>query len=114
MEWSAIIGVSAVYLPPLTNLSPKVPFVWSEKCQVAFENLKALLSDAPVQLLDFEKPFNLAVDARGVGAGAVLLQDDDGVEHPLCYFSKKFDVHQKHFSTIEKRSFCTYLGVETF
>ena len=52
---------------------------------------------------NFSKPFRLAVDASDVGAGAVLLQsdDDDDIEHPVCYFSKKFDVHQKNYSTIE-------------
>jgi len=29
---------------------------------------------------------NWAVDASDVGAGAVLLQEDDlGIEHPICY-----------------------------
>lgn len=76
-------------------------------CQVAFDSPKALLSTAPVlSAPDFKRPFKLAVDASDVGAGAVLLQDDDdGVEDPLCYFSKKFDVHQQHYSTIEKECF---------
>ena len=33
---------------PLTNLlSPKVPFVWSERCQHAFQQIKTLITDAP-------------------------------------------------------------------
>ncbi len=35
--------------------------------------------------------FKIEVDASASGAGAVLLQDDDdGVEHPVAYFSKSF------------------------
>ena len=30
----------------------------------------------------------MAVDASDVGAGSVLLQDDNGVDHPVCFFSK--------------------------
>ena len=40
---------------------------------------------------NFVKTFKLAVDASDTGACAVLIQDDDnGVDHPVCYFSKKF------------------------
>ena len=36
---------------------------------------------------DFKSSFKLVVDASDVAAGAVLLQEDDeGVEHPVCYF----------------------------
>ena len=43
------------------------------------------------------------VDASGVGAGEVLMQHDSkGIEHPICYFSRKFNLHQKNYSTIEK------------
>ena len=45
---------------------------------------------------DITKPFKLVVDARDIRAGAVLLQDDDrGIDHPVCHFSKKFTNVQK-------------------
>ncbi|KAM9454112.1 5-hydroxytryptamine receptor 3A-like [Clarias gariepinus] len=47
----------------------------------------------------------LQIDASAVGAGAVLLQENDaGVEHPVCYFSKKFSKCQRNYSTIEKEA----------
>lgn len=57
----------------LTNLlSPKVDFLWSDKCQDAFESAKALLCHTPVLTApDLTRPFKLEVDASAVGAGAV-------------------------------------------
>lgn len=107
----------ATVAEPLTNLlSPKVLFAWTESCQVDFDNLKALLSNSPVLAApDFNRPFKLATDASDVGVGAVLLQDDlEGIEHPVCYFSRKFDVHQKHYSTIEKEALALILSLNHF
>ena len=91
---------------PLTNLLMKsTKFKWNDKCQDAFDRLKAILKRAPVLLApDFDKCFKLAVDASDVGIGAVLLQEDNnGIDNNgICYFSKKFNKHQKHYSTIEK------------
>ena len=77
---------------PLTDiLKKKCRFVWNETCQNSFENIKAMRVNAPL-LLDpiFCKPFKLAVDASDVGAGGgggVLLQEDEnGGDHPVCYF----------------------------
>lgn len=80
-------------LLPLTNLlSPKVNLVWTESCQVAFNNLKVLSSSPVLAAPDFDRSFKLTVDARDFGVGAVLLQDDSlGIERPVCYFSKKFE-----------------------
>ena len=62
--------------------------------------------------LDFKSPFQLAVDASDVATGAVLLQEDDeGVEHPVCYFSKK---SQKTYSTIEKECLALVLALQHF
>lgn len=83
---------------PLTDLiSPKVDFRWSGLCQAAFDQTKALLVNAPVLSAPrFDVPFKLAVDACDAGVGAVLMQDGaDGVEHPVSYFSKKLNRHQK-------------------
>ena len=76
---------------PLTNLLGKrVKFQWDSSCQAAFENVKAILMNSPVlQAPNFEKAFKLQIDASDVGAGGVLIQEDEsGIDHPVCYFSK--------------------------
>ena len=60
----------------------------------------------------------LVVDASDVAIGAVLFQEVDGIEHPICYYSKKLDCHQKRYSTVEEalglilavRTFSVYFG----
>ena len=102
---------------PLTQLlSKREKFIWSDRCDKAFEELKAMLQSAPVLAApDFKSSFNLAVDASDVAAGAVLLQEDDeGVEHPVCYFSKKFNKNQKNYSTIEKECLALVLALQHF
>ena len=65
----------SVIVKPLTNLLHKdKKFEWQEKCQVAFEKVKAMLMYKPVLCApNFQKPFKLAVDASDIGTGAVLL-----------------------------------------
>ena len=102
---------------PLTNLLKKsTKFKWNDKCQDAFDRLKAILKSTPVLLApDFDKCFKLAVDASDVGIGAVLLQEDNnGIDHPVCYFSKKFNKHQKNYSTIEKECLALILAIQQF
>ena len=71
-----------------------------------------MLSNAPMLLAsNVCKPFKLAVDASDVGSGGVLLQEDEnGVDYPVCYFSHKFNKHQKVYSTVKKE----YLTIIVF
>ena len=74
---------------PLTNLLRKRnKFIWSERCQQSFNKLKAVRSSVPVlSAPSFNCCFKLAVDASDIGAGSVLLQEDEsGVYHPVYYF----------------------------
>ena len=86
---------SSVVAPLTDLLSPKVMYQWTEQCQKAFENIKALLISAPVLAApEFTKPFSPEVDASDQVVGAVLMQDGaENVHHPICYFSKKFNHH---------------------
>ena len=107
----------AAVTEPLTQLLGRgVKFIWSDRCVNVFEELKAMLQSVPVLAApDFTSPFKLAVDASDVAAGAVLLQeDDDGVEHPVCYFSKKFNKSQRNYSTIEKECLVLVLALQHF
>uniref|UniRef100_A0A7N8YKI4 Gypsy retrotransposon integrase-like protein 1 n=2 Tax=Mastacembelus armatus TaxID=205130 RepID=A0A7N8YKI4_9TELE len=107
----------ATVAQPLTSLlSPKERFEWTPDCQSAFECLKALLCHSPVlQSPDHSKPFRLDIDASDVGAGAVLLQDDlEGIEHPVSYFSRKFNKYQTRYSTVEKETLALILALQHF
>ena len=75
-----------VIAKPLTDLLKKDSlFVWTSIHESAFLTLKAALSSAPVLALpDFSIPFEIEIDASGVGVGAVLQQRG----HPLGYISK--------------------------
>ncbi|XP_076047320.1 uncharacterized protein LOC143028843 [Oratosquilla oratoria] len=69
---------------PLTDLvSPKVKFKWTIECQEAFDKIKSILTSKPVlHGPDFSKNFTINVDASDVAAGAVLMQEHDGILFP--------------------------------
>ena len=102
---------------PLTSLtSPKIKYTWSNECQVAFEQVKTMLASPPIlSVPTFEKPFKLYVDASGLGLGALLAQDDEeGNEHPLSYYSKKFNHYERKYSTIEKEGLALVQSLRHF
>ncbi len=107
---------SSVAVPLTALLSPSETFVWSPECQTSFDNIKALLCSEPVlSAPNFEVAFKLEVDASEVGAGAVLLQEDKGeINHPICYYSKKFNRSQRNYSTIEKEALALLLALQHF
>ena len=102
-----------VIAEPLTNLlGIRTKYVWNNDCQKSFNKLQAILMSAPVLLAqNFDREFKLAVDASDVGAGSVLFPEDD---HPVCYFSKKFNKHQRNYSTIEKECLSLILALQHF
>ena len=103
-------------LAPLTDLLRKdQKFRWSEECDRVFGVVKTLLCHHPIlSAPDFDMPFILAVDASDVGAGAVLLQLRDRVEHPVCFFSKKFNRAQRNYSVVEKELLALILALQHF
>ena len=105
----------SVIAEPLTNLlSKRTKFIWTNDCQKAFDIL--ILKNEPVlSAPNFANEFKLAVDASDTGAGSVLMQEDgNGVDHPVSYFSKRFNKHQKNYSTIEKECLSLILALQHF
>ncbi|XP_076454791.1 uncharacterized protein LOC143289631 [Babylonia areolata] len=91
---------------PLTNLTRKgAPnnVVWTPECDRAFKTLKGRLVSRPVlQLPDLSCQFVLRTDASDHGLGAVLLQEKEGVLHPVAFASRKLSGTESHYSTIEE------------
>jgi hypothetical protein len=62
---------------PLTDLTKRGAFIWTDKSQKAFEQMKVVMGTCPVLALpDFTLPFVLECDASGEGIRAVLMQGD--------------------------------------
>ena len=61
---------------------------------------------------DFRK-VNQCTKTDSYPIGEVLMQvGEDGIDHPISYFSKKFD--QRNYSTIEKECLALILALEHF
>ena len=43
-----------------------------------------------------------------------MQEDDNGVDHPVSYFSKKFNKYQKNYSAIEKECLSLILALQHF
>jgi len=100
---------------PLTELLKKnSKFTWTEGCETAFVDIKSRLASRPILAPpNYDLPFQMAVDASDVSIGACLFQTVDGIEHPICYLSKKLNTHQRNYSTVEKEAFGLLFATRT-
>ena len=89
---------------PINRLKKKgVKFLWDEKCEQAFKELKHAITNPPLLAYpDFNKPFILTTDASNVAIGAVLSQGEVGSDRPIMFASKALNDAEGRYSTIEK------------
>lgn len=101
---------------PLNDLLKKnVKFEWSDKCQKAFEELKAhLLSPQILRYPDFSKEFTITTDASNVACGAVLSQNFDGNDLPIAYASKTFNSAESRKHTIYQEMIAIHWAINYF
>ncbi|GJP56665.1 hypothetical protein CLOM_g15717 [Closterium sp. NIES-68] len=76
---------------PLTDVLQKgVFYVWGERQQAAFDQLKTFLMTSPVlHIADPGRPYELVMDAKDIAVGTVLLQDFGKGLQPIAYNSQK-------------------------
>jgi hypothetical protein len=97
-EFSRIIA-------PMVALTKKgVPFVWDKSRQLAFQRLKDAFVDAPIlRPFDWKKDVILETDASDyVSAGVLSQYDDDGILHPVAFFSKKHSSTECNYEIYDK------------
>ncbi len=102
---------------PLTNLTKKdQPFLWTDKCQEAFDTLKRSLAQAPILArAQSNQPFILTTDASNTHVGGVLSQtQEDGSVRPLGYFSKKLNSTENRYSATDKEALAVLLSCRHF
>ena len=103
---------------PLTELTKDdIPFVWSDACQKAFDDIKQALISAPIlRHPDFGRPFLLDTDACKYGLGAILMQvdTDSGAEYVVCYASRKLNPAEQKWNTTEQEALAIIWAIEHF
>ena len=77
---------------------------WTDECNQAFNQLKMLLTTAPVLgHPDFNKPFVVETDSRHRRLGAVLAQDQDGKRVVLSYASRGLKGSERNMDNYSSR-----------
>ena len=72
--------------------------------QLAFETLKGRITQAPVLAMpDYEKPFELEVDASNYALRAVLNQQDSNNQiHPVVFYSSTLSAAERNYDVYNK------------
>ena len=85
---------------PLHDLTKKdAPFIWTQACTNALEQLiQAITSEPVLYQPDWTKQFELEVDALLFAVGAVLFQrDEEGRRRPISYFSQALNPAERNY-----------------
>ena len=92
---------------PRSSASYRLGSQWGENCELAFENIKRVLTTAPVLgFADYQQPFIVETDASDLGLGAVLSQVQDGRTRIIAYASRGLSKAEKN------QSYCSYKKLE--
>lgn len=107
------------FLPNISNdtyllrqlLKSNAVWLWDSNTQLAFDNVKGLLTKAPTLVLfDPKEDVTLSVDASQYGLGATLVQNN----RPVAYGSASLTETQQRYSQIEKELLAIVFGLEHF
>ncbi|KAJ8333601.1 hypothetical protein SKAU_G00416090 [Synaphobranchus kaupii] len=89
----------ATLASPLHRLTDKCRlFVWQEEQSMAFDQLRAALTEAPVLAYpDAQRPFIVDTDTSNTGVGAVLSQEDEDGERVVAYYSRALGKAKRNY-----------------
>ena len=96
-------------------MKKEAEFIWTDKCQIAFDTLKNKLTSAPILALPTnDGPYTLDTDASDYGLGAVLSQKQDGVERVIAYASRALSTSERRYKTTRKELLAVVVGLKHF
>ena len=97
--------------PPLYALTGNVDFIWIDKCDHYFEDMKKLVSTTPVLTgPNWDLPFQISSDASDTAIGAILGQEEDKKPYAIYYISKNLSPAELNY-TVTKKYFLTVIHV---
>ena len=79
-------------------------FAWTDKCELAFQELKQQIIEAPI-LQHFNPSKECHVETNSsdyVSAGVLSQEDDNGILHPVAFFSKQMVPAECNYEIYDK------------
>ena len=96
-------------------LSKDAKFIWDERCQNSFDQLKQFLTTAPiVRAPNWQLPFEVMCDASDFAIRVVLGQREDGKPYVIYYARKTLNEAQRNYTTIEKELLAVVFTLDKF
>nr|CAN67503.1 hypothetical protein VITISV_016516 [Vitis vinifera] len=96
-------------------LAKDVKFIWDEKCQRSFDQLKQFLTTTLiVRALNWQLPFEVKCDASDFAIGVVLGQIEYGKPYVIYYASKTLNEAQRNYITTEKELLAVVFALDKF
>ncbi|CAN6687770.1 unnamed protein product [Malus baccata var. baccata] len=106
---------SKVAQPLCRHLQKDVAFEFTKECTASFNQLKELLTTAPIIVPpDWSLPFELMCDASDYALGAVLGQRKEKRPHVIYYASRTLNDAQLNYSTTEKELLAVVFALDKF
>lgn len=125
-EVRAFLGLIGYYRRFICNFSDRAKalnlllhkdqqWTWTEPQQAAFMELKHCLLLPPIlKRPDFGEPFILQTDWCPDAIAAVLCQNFEGQEHPICFASRSLNSAEKHYAATEGECLAAVWAIKHF
>ena len=98
-------------MKPLTELTGKGAFVWTEQQQKAFKTMKSIMTaDCLNMYPDYNQPFKIYTDASNYQLGAAIIQNG----RPVAYWSRSLQDTQKKYTTTKKELLAIILCLKEY
>ncbi|XP_074337040.1 uncharacterized protein LOC141674218 [Apium graveolens] len=86
-------------------------FTWTEECEEAFQNIKKHLSSPPMlSNPKAEETLILYLAVSDFAISAVLVREEDGVQLPVYYVSKRLTDAETRYTSLEKLAYALILA----
>jgi hypothetical protein len=112
-----ISNLSQKVLPfsPLLRIKKDQKFVWGDKQQRAFDEIKEYMKEPPVLVPpQLNKPFKFYVAADTQTIRSALIQEFEGKERVVAYLIRKLLDPETRYSATEKLCMCVYYSCTKF
>ena len=88
---------------------------WDPQTIKAFTDTKSALASATLlHHPEHNADIALTTDASDIGVGAVLEQQVDGHWQPLAFFSRKFSMAERRYSTFDRELLAVHTAIQHF